>query len=45
MKHLNNYISESAKPDNGKEWEVYVNGSLDKTFTENAKNWKRKPNV
>jgi len=45
MKDINTYINESAKPDNGKEWEVYVNGKLDKTFTENAKNWKQKPKV
>jgi len=38
-------LLESVKPDNGLEWEVYVNNSLDKTFTEVAKKWKRKPKV
>jgi len=45
MKTIKDYISESAKPDNGKDREVYVNGKLDKTFIENAKNWKHKPKV
>lgn len=35
----------SVKPDNGLEWEVYVNNSLDKTFTDVAKKWKRYPKV
>jgi len=38
MKTLLEYIQESAKPENGKEWEVYFNGQLDDHFTENAKN-------
>lgn len=27
------------------DWEVYVNGKLDKTFTKGAKKWKKKPKV
>ena len=38
-------LLESAKPDNGLDWEIYVNNSLDKTFTDVAKKWKRKPVV
>jgi len=45
MKTLLEYIQESAKPENGKEWEVYFNGQLDDHFTENAKNWKKQPKV
>lgn len=45
MKSLNQFIEESVKPDNGKEWEVYFNGSLDKNFTDGAKKWKKKPKV
>ena len=42
----NNYsILESVKPENGLEWEVYVNNKLDKTFTEVAKKWKKFPKV
>lgn len=40
-----NLFTESVKPENGGEWEVYVDGSLDKTFTEHAKKWKRRPEV
>lgn len=45
MKTLAQYINESVKPENGKEWEVYFNGTLDNTFTENAKKWKKYPKV
>lgn len=38
-------LLESIKPDNGLDWEVYVDGKLDKTFTDVAKKWKRKPIV
>ena len=42
----NNYsILESVKPENGLEWEVYVNNKLDKTFTEVAKKWKKFPKI
>ena len=42
----NNYsILESVKPENGLEWEVYVNSKLDKTFTEVAKKWKKFPKI
>ena len=45
MKHLDNYISESYISESSKEYQVYVNGKLDKTFTENSKKWKKKPEV
>ena len=45
MKTLTQYINEVVKPENGKEWEVYFNGTLDNTFTENAKKWKKYPKV
>ena len=45
MKNLNDYILESVKPDNEKEWKVYINGSLDKNFTEWAKKWKKTPEI
>jgi len=45
MKHLDNYISESHISESSKEYQVYVNGKLDKTFTENSKKWKKKPEV
>lgn len=38
-------ILESVKPKNGLEWEVYFNNSLDTTFTEWAKKWKKYPKV
>ena len=38
-------ILESVKPENGLEWEVYVDSKLDKTFTEVAKKWKKFPKV
>lgn len=42
----NNYsILESVKPDNGLEWEVYFNNSLDTTFTKWAKKWKKYPKI
>ncbi len=45
MKSIKDYINESVKPENGKDWEVYVNGKLDKNFTEGAKKWKKYPKV
>lgn len=45
MKSIENYINEAVKPENGKDWEVYVNNKLDNTFTECAKKWKRYPKV
>jgi hypothetical protein len=45
MRDIKNYLNEFAKPDNCKEYQVYVNGKLDKTFTENSKKWKKKPKV
>jgi hypothetical protein len=38
-------LLESVKADNGEPWIVYVNDNIDKTFTEHAKNWKKKPQV
>ena len=38
-------LLESVKPDNGKNWEVYLNNSLDKTFTGWAQKWKKQPKV
>lgn len=46
IKYINEYdLLESVKPENGEDWEVYVNGSLDKTFTEGAKKWKHYPKI
>lgn len=46
IQYTNTYnLLESIKPENGEEWEVYVNGSLDTTFTERAKKWKKHPKV
>lgn len=45
MKSIEDYINESVKPENGKDWEVYVNGKLDNTFTKWAKKWKKYPKV
>ena len=45
MKAIEDYINESVKPENGKDWEVYVNNKLDNTFTEWAKKWKKCPKV
>lgn len=46
IQYINTYnLLESVKPENGEEWEVYVNGFLDNTFTENAKKWKKYPKV
>lgn len=45
MKDIKEYLNESTKLDNDKEYQVYVNGKLDKTFTENSKKWKKKPEV
>lgn len=36
---------ESVKPDNGLEWEVYVDNKLDATFTKYAKKWKKYPKI
>ena len=43
MKHLNQYILESKKKYD--QYQVYFNGQLDKTFTENSKKWKSSPKV
>lgn len=45
MKTIKDFIQESVKPENGKDWEVYVNNKLDNTFTEWAKKWKKYPKV
>ena len=46
LQYTNDYdLLESVKPENGKEWEVYVNGQLDDTFTEWAKKWKHYPKI
>lgn len=45
-KYLNEYsLLESVKPNNGLDWEIYINGKLDKTFTEYAKKWKKQPKI
>lgn len=33
MKNLKRYFIESVKPENGKDWEVYIGGTLDTNFT------------
>ena len=38
-------LLESVKPENGLDWEVYVNNQINKTFTEWAKKWKKYPKV
>ena len=46
IQYINEYdLLESVKPENGKEWEVYFNGTLDNHFTENAKKWKKYPKI
>lgn len=45
MKGLFEYLLEAIKPENGKEWEVYMDGRLDKTFTEWTKKWKKLPKI
>ena len=45
MKHLTEYINKDVNPENEKEWKVYVNGTLDNTFTEWAKKWKHYPKI
>lgn len=46
IKYINEYnLLESVKPENGEDWEVYLNGTLDHTFTEWAKKWKKYPKV
>ena len=46
IKYINEYnLLESVKPENGDDWEVYLNGTLDHTFTEWAKKWKKYPKV
>lgn len=46
IQYINEYnLLESVKPENGKEWEVYFNGTLDDTFTEWAKKWKHYPKI
>ena len=44
IKYINEYnLLESVKPENGEDWEVYLDGTLDHTFTEWAKKWKKYP--
>lgn len=38
-------LLESVKPENGLDWEVYVNNQIDKTFTEWSKKWKKYPKI
>ena len=45
MKPIKYFINEAVKPENGEDWEVYVNNKLDNTFTEWAKKWKKYPKV
>ena len=46
LKYINEYnLLESVKPENGLDWEIYVDRTLDKTFTNNARNWKKYPKV
>lgn len=46
IQYTNAYdLLESVKPENGKEWEVYFNGTLDSTFTKWAKKWKHYPKI
>lgn len=46
VKSINEYnLLESVKPENGEDWEVYVNNKLDNTFTGWAKKWKKYPKV
>ena len=49
MKNLREFIEdsiyESVKPENGKDWEVYLNNKLDDTFTGWAKKWKKYPKI
>ena len=45
MKNLKRYFIESVKPENGKDWEVYICGTLDTNFTKGAKKWKKYPKV
>ena len=45
MKKLVDIVNESVKPENGLEWEVYFNNSLDTNFTKWAKKWKKHPKV
>ena len=46
IKYINECnLLESVKPENGEDWEVYLNGTLDNTFTEWAKKWKKYPKV
>lgn len=46
VKSINEYnLLESVKPENGEDWEVYVNNKLDNTFTKLAKKWKKYPKV
>ena len=45
MKPIKYFINEAVKPENGEDWEVYLDGTLDHTFTEWAKKWKKYPKV
>ena len=43
MKNIKEYILESSKKYS--QYQLYYNGSLDKTFTENSKKWKSDPKI
>lgn len=45
MKPIKYFINETVKPENGGDWEVYVDGTLDHTFTKWSKKWKKYPKV
>ena len=46
IEYINEYdLMESVKAENGQPWEVYLNGTLDTTFTEWAKKWKHYPKI
>lgn len=46
IQYILEYDSKSSvKADNGEDWIVYVDGKVDDTFTEAAKNWKKMPKV
>lgn len=42
---INILIESESKDNKRKDWEVYVDGSLDKHFTEGSKKWKKEPMV
>jgi len=45
MKPISEYINESVKPENGLDWEVYVDGNFDEFFTKGAQKWKKYPKI